>query len=37
MVRPLTMTSEDSTPVISVCVANYNGEDIITDCIESIL
>ena len=31
------MTSEDSTPVISVCVANYNGEDIITDCIESIL
>ena len=37
MVRPLTMTSEYSTPVISVCVANYNGEDIITDCIESIL
>ena len=31
------MTSEYSTPVISVCVANYNGEDIITDCIESIL
>jgi GT2 family glycosyltransferase len=37
MVRPLTMTAEDSSPVISVCVANYNGEDIITDCIESIL
>jgi GT2 family glycosyltransferase len=37
MVHPLTMTSEDSTPVISVCVANYNGEDIVADCIESIL
>jgi len=31
------MMSEDSNPVISVCVANYNGEDIIADCIESIL
>lgn len=28
---------EDSAPVISVCVANYNGEEIISDCIESIL
>ncbi len=31
------MTSEDSTPIISVCIANYNGEDIIAECIESIL
>ncbi len=31
------MTSEDSSPIISVCVANYNGEDIIADCIESVL
>lgn len=31
------MMPEDSTPVISVCVANYNGEEIISDCIESIL
>ena len=31
------MMPEDSVPVISVCVANYNGENIISDCIESIL
>lgn len=31
------MTPEDSTPLISVCIANYNGEEIIADCIESIL
>ena len=31
------MTSEDSTPLISVCIANYNGEEIIADCIESVL
>lgn len=31
------MMSEDSSPVISVCIANYNGENIISDCIESIL
>ena len=31
------MMPEDSTPVISVCVGNYNGEEIISDCIESIL
>jgi len=27
----------ENTPVISVCVANYNGEDVIADCIDSIL
>jgi GT2 family glycosyltransferase len=37
MVRPVEMMPEDSTPVISVCVANYNGEEIISDCIDSIL
>ena len=31
------MIPEGITPVISVCVANYNGEEIISDCIESIL
>lgn len=31
------MASADSTPIISVCIANYNGEEIITDCIESVL
>ena len=30
------MSREDS-PLVSVCVANYNGEEIISDCIESIL
>jgi GT2 family glycosyltransferase len=29
--------SGDSAPVVSVCIANYNGEDIIADCIESVL
>jgi GT2 family glycosyltransferase len=37
MVRRVKMMPEDSVPVISVCVANYNGENIISDCIESIL
>lgn len=31
------MTPADSTPTISVCVANYNGEAIIAECIESLL
>lgn len=31
------MTSEDGIPLVSVCIANYNGEKIITDCIESVL
>ena len=31
------MTSEDGIPLVSICIANYNGEKIITDCIESIL
>ena len=31
------MMPEDSTPVVSVCIANYNGAEIISDCIESIL
>lgn len=26
-----------TTPLISVCVANYNGEQVIADCIDSIL
>jgi GT2 family glycosyltransferase len=29
--------SEINAPIISVCIANYNGEEIIADCIESIL
>ena len=31
------MKPEDSIPLISVCVANYNGEEIIAACIQSIL
>lgn len=31
------MTSKDDIPLVSVCIANYNGEKIITDCIESVL
>ncbi|MGB5492704.1 MAG: glycosyltransferase [Woeseiaceae bacterium] len=31
------MTSAESTPFVSVCIANYNGEAIITDCIQSVL
>jgi GT2 family glycosyltransferase len=31
------MTANSSSPVISVCIANYNGESIIADCIESVL
>lgn len=31
------MMAGDNIPVISVCVANYNGEEIIAGCIESIL
>ncbi|MGB5257213.1 MAG: glycosyltransferase, partial [Woeseiaceae bacterium] len=31
------MTPAVSNPVVSVCVANYNGEAIISDCIDSIL
>jgi GT2 family glycosyltransferase len=31
------MMRESDNPIISVCVANYNGEAIIADCIESIL
>jgi GT2 family glycosyltransferase len=29
--------SEINAPIISVCIANYNGEEIIADCIESVL
>ena len=36
-VRRFEMISGDETPVISVCIANYNGEAIIADCIESVL
>jgi GT2 family glycosyltransferase len=31
------MSSGDESPVISICIANYNGEKIIGDCIESVL
>ncbi len=31
------MTAADSTPLVSVCVANYNGEAIIAECIDSLL
>ena len=31
------MNLEGSRPVVSVCIANYNGEAIIADCIESVL
>ncbi len=31
------MTPPDSTPIVSVCVANYNGEAIIAECIDSLL
>lgn len=31
------MTPAVSTPVVSVCIANYNGEAIISDCIQSLL
>ncbi len=28
---------EDASPRVSVCIANYNGAEIIADCIESVL
>lgn len=31
------MMPEGSRPIVSVCIANYNGEGIIADCIESVL
>ena len=31
------MMPQESAPVISVCIANYNGADIIGACIESVL
>jgi GT2 family glycosyltransferase len=31
------MTATNSKPIISICVANYNGELILDDCIASIL
>lgn len=31
------MTIADGTPLISVCIANFNGEEIISDCIDSLL
>jgi len=34
---PTEMTSNNSKPIISICVANYNGETILDDCIDSIL
>jgi len=31
------MTAAVSTPLVSICIANYNGEAIIADCIQSLL
>lgn len=31
------MTASVERPVVSVCIANYNGEHILPDCIESVL
>lgn len=31
------MIPAGNPPVVSVCIANYNGEEIIADCIESVL
>lgn len=31
------MTAADSTPLVSICIANYNGEAIIAECIDSLL
>jgi GT2 family glycosyltransferase len=31
------MTADESTPLISICIANYNGEAIIAECIDSVL
>ena len=31
------MTTTTSTPLISICIANYNGEAIIAACIDSVL
>lgn len=31
------MTDDDTVPVCSVCVANYNGAEVIADCLDSIL
>jgi GT2 family glycosyltransferase len=31
------MSNQDSKPVCSVCIANYNGEQVLKDCIESVL
>lgn len=31
------MSTQDSKPVCSICIANYNGEHVLRDCIESVL
>ena len=31
------MSNQDLKPVCSVCIANYNGEQVLKDCIESVL
>jgi len=31
------MTSPATTPLVSVCIANYNGERLLPDCIDSVL
>lgn len=31
------MMAPDNRPVVSVCIANYNGEAIVADCVESVL
>lgn len=37
MVAEKRMSIQDSKPVCSVCIANYNGERVLRDCIESVL
>ncbi len=37
MVAAKRMSIQDSKPVCSVCIANYNGEKVLRDCIESVL
>ncbi|MET3652553.1 glycosyltransferase family 2 protein [Dyella japonica] len=37
MVQHLPALNRPATPVCSVCIANYNGEALLADCVESVL